>query len=160
MDYGIIGLFAIELILTFLNFLAWRDVKSQEKALSAQEAARAAQYETFRLEVAASKAQAQEAKESSSLVKGTYYDTLLKRIDTAEATVLGYEKQLLMMQARVASLTGRVTANARYAKQESDDDDSPPSAGDPNQVPAAGLPAANGSRFGFGAGFGSKARKG
>lgn len=160
MDYGLIGLFTIELGLAFLCFLAWRDVKRQENALSAQEAARAAQYERFGLEVAASKAQALEAKQASDLVKGTHYDTLLKRIDTAEATVLGYEKQLLMLQAKVASLSGRVTASARYRDRDQEEEEPAPGTAAPVHHPAAANPAANGSVAGKVVGFGQKVRKG
>lgn len=117
MVYGLVSLFTIIVALTFLNFVAWRDMKAEKDRLNALENARAAEFIAFRGHVDAAKAAAAAATATAEMVKGSHYDQLLKRIDSAEATANGCLRQCEIFAEKIASFGGRLSSMARKPKE-------------------------------------------
>lgn len=121
MVYGLVSMFTIIVALTFLNFIAWRDMKAEKDRINALETARALEYVGIRSDLAAAKSASDDARKSSEMVKGSHYDTLLKRIDTAEASALGCLRQVETFAEKIASFGGRLSSMAKHAKPKEEE---------------------------------------
>jgi len=128
-DYGLFALIVVILALVFLAFHAWRGIKAEGERISAMES-------RMKEAIAGNKTVAGEAWEHAGealslarQVEGTHYKFLLKRIDEAEATTLGHQKQVEVLLEKVASLSGRLTALQRWRKETFEPETTPP--GDP-----------------------------
>lgn len=145
MEFGIFSLFAVQFLLSFLAFTAWRAIASEagrikdaenrmSSKVDALDAAVSAATEAAKAAAGAAMAEAVAAKAEAQSVRGSHFDTLLRRIDSAEASTLGFTKQVEVLADKVASLGGRLSNFARVYKRQDAEEKEPAPAPGPNGV--------------------------
>lgn len=139
-DYGLLALFAVILVLVFLAFHAWRGIKADGDRILAVRADVVKDLDAMRVDVKEAMAAARAGLSLAMEVQGTHYKSLLKRIDEAEATTLGHQKQVELLAEKMASFGGRLSALARWQKKDPEPAEPPaPDGEDPGeQVPRQG----------------------
>jgi len=117
-DYGLLALFAVILVLVFLAFHAWRGIKADGDRILAVRADVVRDIEALKVDIKEALTVARAAQGLATEVQGTHYKSLLRRIDEAEASTLGHQKQAELFAEKLASFGGRLSALARWQKKD------------------------------------------
>lgn len=125
MEFGIFSLFAVQFLLSFLAFTAWRAIASEAGRVKDAENRTASRMDALEQAVTAATAKASAAEAEAKAVRGAHFDTLLRRIDSAEASTLAQTKQVETLLDKVASLGGRLSNFQRTYKRSEETEPAP-----------------------------------
>lgn len=126
MDYGIVSLFAVQLVIAFLTGLAWWSLKDASSQAKDVENRIKGETTGLRATVDQLRADLSETRSMVATIKGTHYDSLLKRIDQAEDRTIKFERAVELCTEKTASVAGRLSVFQRHYKIEKENPEPAP----------------------------------
>lgn len=123
MEYGLISLFAVELILAFLVFQAYRSISTEGHKLSSLLGSASSQQYALDVRITAATDAANEARRTAQALRETHYDAVMARLSQLEATTEKLARTIENTEEKIKSVNARASAIARHRRKLEEEED-------------------------------------